>query len=128
MSTLHNYLTRIETTVHRRSDINAHDFVTVARSRIIGYATGRLIFYDGSFLDVNEVVAFLDYRIKKLSYSYHYQRGEQVVFRYDNAPHFPGLSDFLHHKHIGDRVEGCAPPDWVEVLKEIDSILYPASK
>jgi len=89
MSTLHNYLTRIETAVHRRSDINAHDFVTVARSHIIGYVTGRLIFYDGSFLDVNEVVAFLDYRIRKLSYSYHYLSGLKTSLTLSNAHFIP---------------------------------------
>ena len=94
MSTLHNYLTRIETTVHRRSDINAHDFVTVARSRIIGYVTGRLIFYDGSFLDVNEVVAFLDYRIKKLSYSYHYHVANRSFFATTTLRTFPACPTF----------------------------------
>ena len=89
----------------------------------------RVQFTDDSFIELSEAAVSLRREaVSKLHYSYHYQRGNQTVFRYDNAPHFPGLPNYPHHKHIGDQVEGCAPPDLARALKEIDSILYPASK
>jgi hypothetical protein len=37
-------------------------------------------------------------------YRVHLQdRSNQCVFRYDNAPHFPALPTFPHHKHTGPR-------------------------
>jgi hypothetical protein len=37
-----------------------------------------------------------------VSYNLHLQDGlGRCVFRYDNAAHYPAMSTFLHHKHVG---------------------------
>ena len=33
-------------------------------------------------------------------YSYHIQKGEQMVRRWDNAPHWPDMKTFPHHLHL----------------------------
>lgn len=36
-------------------------------------------------------------------YAFHWQKGSgELVIRWDNAPHFPKLSNFPHHKHLSD--------------------------
>jgi hypothetical protein len=46
------------------------------------------------------------------------------LFRYDNTPHFPGLSSFPHHKHLSDgtSVVACAAPTLAQVLAEIEAL------
>jgi hypothetical protein len=45
-----------------------------------------------------------------------------MVFRYDNAPHFPHLPTAPHHKHIGEsNVIAADAPDLQTVLNEIEA-------
>jgi hypothetical protein len=125
MTTLHNYLSRIEATIRSRGDIVPQGLSIEAESSLIGHIVDRLIFHDGSFLAVEEVVFAADHKVEKLRYSYHYQKGDRLIFRYDNAPHHPELPTFPHHKHVDDRVEPCQEPDLQDVLREIDARLYP---
>lgn len=125
MTTLHNYLARIEATIHSRGDIEPKDLSVEAESTLVGHIVDRLIFYDESFLKIEEVVFVSDRKVEKLRYSYHYQKGDRLIFRYDNAPHHPELPTFPHYKHVDDRVEPCQEPDLQDVLREIDARLYP---
>ncbi|HUM72160.1 MAG TPA: DUF6516 family protein [Chloroflexota bacterium] len=92
-----------------------------------GSIEGRLKFYDGSLLDFDEVILYRDGQLIKLRYAYHYQnKAGDVVFRYDNAPHYPNLITYPHHKHIGSVVEPAKMPDLSEVLREIEQLLFDA--
>jgi Family of unknown function (DUF6516) len=42
----------------------------------------------------------------------------ELVFRYDNTPHFPDLPSFPHHKHLRDAVVASDKPDLLVVLQE----------
>ena len=53
-------------------------------------------------------------------------RDGNLVFRYDNAPHYPHLSTFPAHKHVGGSVVEAEPPDLSDVLVEINDIVYSA--
>ena len=125
MTTLHNYLARIEATLYSRQEITVRGLCVEPISATEAYIEDRLIFHDGSFLEIEEVLYLTDRRIEKVRYSYHYQKGDRLIFRYDNAPHHPELPTFPHHKHVGDRVEPCQEPDFHDVLREIDARLYP---
>jgi hypothetical protein len=47
-----------------------------------------------------------------------------MVFRYDNAPHFPKLASAPHHKHTNENdVLASQPPDLQSVLKEIEGLI-----
>ena len=55
----------------------------------------------------------------------HYQKGNQILFRYDNSSHHPHLANFPYHKHTADgEVIPAALPGLCDILREIDSILY----
>jgi len=85
----------------------------------------RVVFWDGSYLDLYEVVSTeLGYPVR-VHYAYTYIREGQRVFRYDNAPHHPEIITHPHHKHIGSE-DRLAPADQMslsQVLAEIEGWL-----
>jgi hypothetical protein len=81
-------------------------------------------FIDNSLLHFRELFVKQDNPVKK-AYTYHYQREDgTMVFRYDNAPHFPHLPTAPHHKHVGeDEVIAADAPDLQSVLREIEALI-----
>ncbi|MFP4395896.1 MAG: DUF6516 family protein [Anaerolineales bacterium] len=66
-----------------------------------------------------------DQQVDRKSYKFHYRADdEKLIFRYDNAPHHRNLATFPAHKHTEDDVIEARPPDFTEVLREIDDLLY----
>jgi hypothetical protein len=56
------------------------------------------------------------------NYRFHFMGSDdRCVFRYDNAPHYPGLPFFPHHKHSGSNedVTGHPLPKFRDILKEV---------
>lgn len=79
-------------------------------------------FSDGSKLHLNLIVqvghGFLQWR----EYSFHFRDGNnQLIFRYDNSPHYPRLPFFPHHKHIGldEDIEGGTQPSIHQIARDI---------
>jgi hypothetical protein len=78
----------------------------------------RLRFYKGFLLEFNESVAF-DGKIRHLGYRYHFQDIQNnLLFRYDNTPHFPDLKTFPDHKHLPNEVTSAQRPSVVQVVQE----------
>jgi hypothetical protein len=70
----------------------------VKRFRVAGDSSEIVIvveFVDGSMLYVRDY-AFGGER----KYSYHWQKGGELLIRWDNAPHWKHLRTYPHHKHI----------------------------
>ena len=86
----------------------------------------NVYFIDNSLLHFRELFVGREHPIKK-TYTYHYQRADgTIVFRYDNAPHFPELPTAPHHKHLGENnVIAANAPDLQSVLKEIEALIKP---
>ncbi len=87
----------------------------------------RIFFWDGSYLDIYEVVSTeLGYPVR-VHYAYAYIREGERVFRYDNAPHHAEIATHPHHKHVGpmDRVAPADQPSLSQVLAEIETWLAP---
>jgi hypothetical protein len=55
------------------------------------------------------------------SYSYHVRKGDQMVRRWDNAPHWPNMKTFPHHFHLGSEKSAfeCREVFVKDVLDEI---------
>jgi len=67
-----------------------------------GFARVDALMLDGSELHVFE---YVDSGLRKISYAHHFQgRGGELVFRYDNEPHYPELPGFPHHKHVAGKL------------------------
>jgi predicted DNA-binding protein (UPF0278 family) len=58
-------------------------------------------------------------------YSYHIQKGEQMVRRWDNAPHWPDMKTFPHHLHLDSErnASECREVFIEDVLDEMKTIL-----
>ena len=63
----------------------------------------------------------------KQVYRYQYIQKRRSIFRYDNAPHYPHLPTFPHHKHVGDKVMAAEAPTLKQVLGEIADLVAQSS-
>ncbi len=62
------------------------------------YLNLEILLVDGTELHVREYVD-LEHR----KYSFHWQSASaELIARWDNAPHFPDLTTFPHHRHEAD--------------------------
>jgi len=69
---------------------------------------------NGWFLD------FWEHKTPKLRrYSFHVFHGNQMLVRWDNTPHYPGLKGFPHHKHEGTNVIESEDMTMDKILKEL---------
>jgi hypothetical protein len=106
--------------------VRLQDVTLDKRAPRAGLIRGDLYFADSSRLHFRELVEART-RVVRLRYSYHRQRADSsLVFRYDDTPHYPGLPNSPHHKHLGSEgaVVAASLPDLVAVLQEIEAI-YP---
>jgi len=128
MTTLHRYLSRLHDTLLSRQELQIEELEILDRSDRPGQTSqfyARVRFPDASQLQVVEKLVVERFTILKVRYAYHYQRADgELVFRYDNVPHYPDIKTFPHHKHVGDAVAPARPPDLGEVLREIDGVMY----
>lgn len=84
----------------------------------------RVRFPKGYMLEWNEAVIGEEGHVEHLGYRYHFQdRDNNLIFRYDNTPHFPGLKTFPNHKHLPDNVMAANRPSVFEVLKQVNELL-----
>lgn len=86
----------------------------------------RIRFAKGYLLEINEAVVVETGTIRHLGYRYHLQNERnELIFRYDNTPHFPNLKSFPHHKHMETGVLDCEKPSIPRVLEEAARHIYP---
>ena len=105
--------------------VQSHDITFDKRGPSAGLVRGVVFCADESQLHFREFVNTQP-SVERFTYVYHYQASDgAMVFRYDNAPHFPSLSSFPHHKHLSDGVSvaACTAPTLAHVLAEIETLL-----
>jgi Family of unknown function (DUF6516) len=123
--TIDDYFSAMERSLRQNSHVTTMDdsLVCLASDDYNGLIRGRVFFWDGSYLDLYEVVSTeLGYPVR-VGYAYTYLRAGERVFRYDNAPHHREIVTFPHHKHIGptDRLAPADQPSLRQVLTETES-------
>jgi len=125
---LQRYLTRLESVIHSRREIEIETLEVIGRSRKSGQFTlfrAKLRFFDRSSLQVYEALTMRRMRVARDRYSYQYSDVEgNTLFRYDNVPHYPEISTYPDHKHTPAGIEPANAPDLTDVLREIDEWLY----
>ena len=91
----------------------------------VWFIRADIYFMDNSLLHFRELWILQEGQHFKKVYTYHYQRADEtIVFRYDNAPHYPNLPTAPHHKHVGEsEVIAAEMPDLFTVLKEIEDVI-----
>jgi hypothetical protein len=120
-----DYLYRLYDTVSSRGYVEIEYLNFDEMPERQGIVEGRLIFYDGSLLEFDETILVRGEELLKLRYAYHYQNASgEIIFRYDNAPHYPNIPTYPHHKHVGSTVQPSSIPDLSEVLSEVEQMIF----
>lgn len=115
---IETYFAQIEATIQAFPNIQSSTLTTKRYNNRQGYISGLLLFTNGHRLVFVEVKS-VD-RSAKIKYRYQYMdEQDNLIFRYDDAPHYPGLATFPHHKHTGAKIEESNEPTLFEVLLEI---------
>jgi len=79
----------------------------------------RVRFKTGYLFEVSEAAIVESDKIRRLNYRYHFQdRQNNLVFRYDNTPHFPDIESFPHHKHLSHKVVASKELPLTEIIEE----------
>jgi len=116
---LSQYLGDIEDSIRRleRANVERYEEEILTSSR--ANLRIRVRFLSGHLLEVNEAIVIEADQIKHLDYRYHFQdQQNNLIFRYDNTPHFPDLKSFPHHKHLKNKVEDSDEPLILDVINE----------
>jgi hypothetical protein len=118
------YFQDVKSAISTSPVVHSWEFKEDIRTSNEGFFKLRIHFIDGLTLDVREYVNINMERILRYTYSFHYFKENNLIFRCDNTPHHPQISSFPHHKHLpsGEAIN-CDEPDLVHILKEIESIL-----
>ena len=124
-----DYFDQIDQFLEAYSDVYVENYNATILSSERANLKLRLRFYFQYLLSISEALVVVDDQITAIDYRYHFQDGQNnLIFRYDNTPHFPNLSSFPHHKHLVDRVISCSQPniamviqDAIAFLKEVES-------
>ncbi len=112
-----------------KRDLSEHAYLITSYSTLEktysskkGFIQGEVIFEDESKLHFAEVKDTTEER--KIKYRYHYMdKNDTMIFRYDNARHYPELATFPHHKHTIQNVIEAKELNLNEVLAEIEAIV-----
>ena len=113
-----HYLEDIESEVRELNDVYVEHYEEeyLASDRV--NLRIRIRFATGYLLELNEAT-ILEGRNKHLGYRYHFQDSQNnLIFRYDNTPHFPNLEGFPHHKHFRNNVTSSDEPSAISVIEE----------
>jgi len=84
----------------------------------------RIRFLNGYLIEINEGIVMVEGQLRHLGYRYHFQDdSNNLVFRYDDTPHFPELETSPHHKHIIGNVLPARKPSVQEIIEEANRLI-----
>lgn len=123
-----DYLEEIKKTIINSNFI---ENFTITDSRIFlnrGYFRARLKFKNRDFVEIAETFTVIDNRLITLSYRYQWmdENKKQLKKRWDNVKHFPNLSNFPHHVHVGEEfnVKPSISRNILEIISLIETEIY----
>lgn len=112
------YFEKIERTISYFKNIQTCNLTKKFYNDRQGFISGIILFEDNSCLEFTEIKN-TEFR-QKIKYRYHYMDSQNnLIFRYDNAPHHKELKTFPHHKHLQNDTVSCNEVDIQDVLLEI---------
>ncbi|MGC8810746.1 MAG: toxin-antitoxin system TumE family protein [bacterium] len=112
----------IEAAIRSRAVVATYALNTVQLSPNTGYVEGEIMFVNGSRLVFFEFWRRRAAGLNREKYRYHLMNANsQLLFRYDDALHHPGVATFPHHKHLPIDVTHSPAPHFAEVLAEAEA-------
>jgi hypothetical protein len=96
-------------------------FTTNIYDENYGSIIGKVVFKNNYRFEFLEVID-TDNKIKD-KYRYHFMDDKNnLIFRFDNAPHHPTIKSFPHHKHTQEKILDSQEPTIYDVLLEIKNV------
>ena len=96
-----DYFAEIQNLLQKSALIENVNIEYDIKSKDIGIVQGTLEIIDGSTLQFVDLIKTKGDKITHLKYRFHLMdTNDQMVFRYDNAPHHPEIVTHPHHKHV----------------------------
>jgi len=88
------------------------------------YLKGHLLIINSSILEISIFATESRNTLSIDKYRLHYMNSAgQMLFRYDNAPHYPEIDSYPHHKHTIDKIIPSSMPSLKDILNEISAII-----
>lgn len=113
------HLVEIEKIIKEDYLVIFSDFQKIYTSQNTAYIKAKTKFIDDSFLSIFHHVRD-ENGLFSFDYRYHYMDSENtMIFRYDNAPHYPEVHSFPHHKHTSAEIKESEMPCIKNILSEI---------
>ena len=124
MTPLQNYLVEIRQAISRCAGIRVEQYREQLLTATRGNLRIRLRFADESLLEISEALVMHEGELTWLSYRYHWQDvAGRLIFCYGDAPHYPEIGTFPHHKHVRETVIASDRPDLPGLIEEIHRFL-----
>jgi len=123
---IEDYFEAVEVCLIQSPAISSYELIRKEVSQIDGKLRIKSIIEDGSVLEFFIYVSESNGQINLLKYSFHWQSAQkQLIKRWDNAPHYPFLTNAPHHVHLSDdTVEPSVKlPDVFFVMEQIEVAL-----
>lgn len=115
-----NYLDRVDQILEDCPNVYVEAYSAVILSSERANLKLRLRFYFKYLLSISEALIAVDNQVMAIDYRYHFQDEQNnLIFRYDNTPHFPDLPSYPHHKHLPNRVISCQQPNITLVMQDV---------
>jgi len=121
-----DYFTEIQKLLQKSALIENINVEYDVKSKNIGIVQGTLEIIDGSILQFMELINAKGDKITRPKYRFHLMdTNDEVIFRYDNAPHHPEIATHPHHKHVkGENVPKQSKEVGLkDVLSEIERVV-----
>ncbi|MBF0450661.1 MAG: hypothetical protein HQK75_08170 [Candidatus Magnetomorum sp.] len=120
------YLTNIKEYLLTHHVIHSFQIIRERSTLSDGHLRAKITFTNGDILEFSKYfhLTFTE-KINIVTYSYHWTDKEHnLIVRWDNAPHFPELTNFPHHVHEGieNKVSSSTSLDIFNVIKLINQI------
>lgn len=119
--TIQEYLAQLDAKIQGLADIIVDSSIQreIDTNLDVGFIKGRLTFLDGSVLEFSEQLP-----IQRQKFRFHYMDVENnLILRWDSAPHHRRLSTFPFHLHTPQGIQGHPPITLLEVLSRIEATI-----
>ena len=119
---IEQYFNQIELRMVESPAISNYDIIRKEISDSDGKIRVRITTSNNDLADLFEYMNEVNGRIEVKKYHFHWQdENNQLIQRWDNAPHHKELDNFPHHIHFPDKVVSADRiPDILYVIGEIE--------
>lgn len=120
---LENYLADLKASLTASPIVKDVDIIDEFITSVSGFLDCKITLIDGSVLYVTEYFTLYEGKVKRDKYSYHLQKADDFLIRWDNAPHHKEVSTFPFHVHRKGGVYVSKEMKLEKILEELSEIV-----